>query len=84
MTTKYGISRIFSSAARNTAQAPSVECPKCHETYVMGVTGISTGCDKCEGVTRDAAGFAWQDSYGQCTCLDYAGDDKRCVVHGKG
>ncbi len=84
MATNHGISRLFSPAARNTAQAPTVTCPKCHEKYTLGVNGISTGCDTCEGVTRDAGGFAWQDSYGQCTCLEHAGDDKHCPVHGKG
>lgn len=78
-----GISRLFSTSARNTAQAPTMECPKCHETYTLGVNGISTGCDKCEGVTRDLAGFAWQDFYEQCCCLEHVGDNKSCPVHGK-
>ena len=31
-------------------------CPNCGEKYVLGKTGTIYGCDRCEGITRDARG----------------------------
>lgn len=59
------------------------KCPHCGKEYTLGVNGIVSGCDECEGVTRDVAGFAWQDSYGQCVCFEYSGDNKACPVRGR-
>lgn len=33
------------------------ECPHCHETYIIGRTGVVEGCDECLGIVRDRAGM---------------------------
>lgn len=56
------------------------ECPKCHKKFTLGVNGIITGCDLCEGVSRASNGFAIDDQP-QCTCMEFAGDNVNCPIH---
>lgn len=32
-------------------------CPHCHETYIIGRTGVVEGCDECLNIERDRAGM---------------------------
>jgi len=35
-------------------QLPNIyTCPHCGEAYILGVNGIESGCDACEGVVRN-------------------------------
>ena len=27
-------------------------CPHCHQEYALGITGVDSGCDECEGIIR--------------------------------
>ena len=40
-------------------------CGECYDTYVLGVTGVEKGCDKCMGVIRNSAGWVVEDVYGK-------------------
>ena len=75
-----GPSSLFSVVARGADRAPVQECPKCHKEFTLGVNGTVDGCDECNGVTRDLAGFAWDG----CLCFDIVGDNYQCPHHGKG
>lgn len=65
-------------------------CIKCGTEFQMGQTGITTAqgdqCDDCAGVVRGLGGFAFEEERtstgAYCTCLNHAGDDKKCPVHG--
>lgn len=73
-------SGLFSTHARNTAQAPTVKCPLCGGDYTLGVNGTIDGCDECTGVERLPQGYVAEI----CTCLDpiHEGDNPNCPMHG--
>jgi len=32
-------------------------CPHCHSEYALGITGVDSGCDECEGIIRLSNGM---------------------------
>lgn len=38
-------------------------CPSCLDEYVLGRTGTYYGCDRCEGIVRDANGMIIPDPF---------------------
>jgi hypothetical protein len=38
-------------------------CPNCLEEYTLGRTGTVNGCDRCEGITRNADGMIIPDPF---------------------
>ena len=40
-------------------------CPLCLEEYVIGKTGVQNGCDRCEGITRNADGMIIPDPFAE-------------------
>lgn len=69
---------LFSTIARGAHLAPQAECPKCHETYTLGVDGTVEGCDQCLGVTRALNGYVIEEP--ACACYEVIGDNKNCPV----
>jgi hypothetical protein len=81
---------------------PSIDhteiCPSCLELYQLGIDGTVNGCDRCEGIIRNADGTINMNAYTetfiiestgeeigtQCICLEYIGDNGPCPVHGEG
>lgn len=38
-------------------------CPHCLDEYILGKTGTVSGCDRCEGITRDRNGMIIPDPF---------------------
>lgn len=36
-------------------------CPHCLQEYYLGINGTVNGCDRCEGIIRDANGMIVTD-----------------------
>ncbi len=65
---------------------PKFVCPKCQHEYTLGVNGVITGCDQCEGTVRNLPGgyvLSTKETAEGCTCLEKACDDRRCPIHGE-
>jgi hypothetical protein len=40
-------------------------CPHCLDEFELGKTGTICGCDRCEGITRDASGLIIPDPFAE-------------------
>jgi hypothetical protein len=91
----------FTPLAFAVGQHPSIDhteiCPSCLEEYQLGINGTVNGCDRCEGIVRNADGTIDMSVYtetfiiestgeeisNKCICLEYIGDNGPCPKHGE-
>ncbi len=52
------------TTARGAHRAPTEICPKCHQAFILGVTGTVEGCDNCTHTTRATNGYAIDEEEG--------------------
>jgi len=68
-----------------------VKCSECGEDCILGINSIIDDdqdrilCDGCSGVRRAVNGFVIEEYNAMpCACIDVAGDNPNCIVHGGG
>lgn len=44
---------FYQGLKKSVKKFAETECPICHSTYTMGVTGTKDGCDECLGIVRN-------------------------------